>query len=121
MRREGYQLLSMMFRSSFSRAAAYSSDSVPCPADCKNAGHLCVAGVDTRTYGTYLGGRLLRETSDQQRMMTMKPQSSCGDGWFTNPIGQTDAARMPLRPENAVRTQHATSDDHASTGSPMRT
>ena len=55
LRRAGYQLLSMMFRSSFSRAAAYSSDSVPCPADCKNAGHLCVAGVDTRTYGTYLG------------------------------------------------------------------
>jgi hypothetical protein len=52
---EGYQLLSMMFRSSFSRAAAYSSDSVPCPAECKNAGHLCVAGVDTRTHGTYLG------------------------------------------------------------------
>jgi hypothetical protein len=28
---------------------------VPSPAECKNAGHLCVAAVDTRTYGTYLG------------------------------------------------------------------
>jgi hypothetical protein len=28
---------------------------VPYPAKRKNAGHLCVAGVDTRTYGTYLG------------------------------------------------------------------
>jgi hypothetical protein len=28
---------------------------VPSTAECKNAGHLCVAGVDTRRYGTYLG------------------------------------------------------------------
>jgi hypothetical protein len=31
---------------------------------------------------------------------------------------ETNVARMPPRPENAVRTQRATSDDHASTGSP---
>jgi hypothetical protein len=25
------------------------------PAECKNAGHLCVSGVEARSYGTYFG------------------------------------------------------------------
>jgi hypothetical protein len=45
----------MMFRSSFSTAAAaFVGLAVPYPPEFKNAGHLCVAGVDTRAYGTYL-------------------------------------------------------------------
>jgi hypothetical protein len=51
----GCRSLSTMFRSSFFEKGDFFTGQCTRPAECKNAGHPCVAGVDTRTYGTYLG------------------------------------------------------------------
>jgi hypothetical protein len=39
----------------FESGGCFCRIAVAYPPECKNAGHLCVAGVDTRAYGTYLG------------------------------------------------------------------